>query len=84
MTKVALYLKTPLFALKGEEDPIPTKAVILEGNLFDETRGGVYIETTAYYSVESKSPSLQIRKALKGGSVKLYIPSAKIDHMRLI
>ena len=84
MQKVALYLKTPLFALKGCSDPVPSKAIIIEGTILEEGKGGIRLETSAYYSVESKSPSEQERRHLKGSSIKLFVPSGKIDHMRFL
>ena len=84
MKKVALYLKTPLLTLRGADEPIPAKASIIEGTLQEESRGGVYIETSAYYSIEKKSPREQERVEQKGTSVQIFVPMSKIDHMRIL
>lgn len=83
MKNATIFLKTPLFALKGDEDPIPTNAIIVEGDISEENKGGVVIEVSAYFSIESKSPAQQSKKPLKGKPARLFIPSSKIDHIRL-
>ena len=82
MKKVTIYLKTPLFALKGEEDTVPTGAIVLKGSLGEDGKGGIHVEVSSYFSVERKSSSRQELKDLGGESSTLFIPTSKIDHIR--
>jgi hypothetical protein len=83
MKKVTIYLKTPLFALKGGEDSVPTGAIVVDGEISEEGKGGVYIDVTSYFSVERKSSSKQVLKNLEGKKTSLFIPTGKIDHIRI-
>ena len=83
MKQVTIFLKTPLFAVKGEVDSVPPNAIIIEGEVVGDSKGGIHIQTTAYFSLESISPSKQERKKLKGGVKQLIIPFGKIDHIRI-
>ena len=83
MNSVTVYLKHPLFSLRGEQDPMPNGAVVIKGNLLEEPKGGLRLKAKQYFSVE-KSPigASEELKELDGPSFDLFLPASKIDHMR--
>jgi len=82
METAMIYLKTPLFALKGNDDPIPTGALVLEGHIQEHGKGGVLAHVYSYFAVEGKNPSRQTLKKREGDEAVLFIPTSKIDHIR--
>ena len=83
MNSVTVYLKHPLFSLRGEKDPMPNGAVVIEGSLLEAPKGGICLKAERYFSVE-KSPigAFEELKELEGPSLDLFLPTSKIDHMR--
>ena len=57
-------------------DPIPSTAMILEGEVTDKGHGGFTISIEKFYSEQHKE--------LKGTGCTLFIPNSKIDHIRLL
>ena len=83
MKMVTIYLKHPLFSLKGAHDPMPNGVVVLEGKLLEEPRSGVHIQAERYFSVEKAPMSTDEElKEKEGPAMQLYLPSSKIDHIR--
>ena len=83
MQNVKIYLKTMLFSIKtnrhdsqSHKDPIPPTTMILEGEIIEKGNGGFVIDVTAYYSEQHKQ--------LEAPAMKLFIPTSKIDHIRII
>ena len=83
MNLVTVYLKHPLFSLRGEEDPMPSGAVVIEGELLGDPKGLIHIRAKRYFSVEKASMGAHEElKELEGPSYELLLPSSKIDHLR--
>ena len=96
MEKVQIYLKTAIFTRKAQEgtrritpirtiestvtldkvtDPIPPKAVILDGSVEQTLPNGFVVIAQKYYSVKHEE--------LEGEETKLFLPTSKIDHIRI-
>ena len=83
MNLVTVYLKHPLFSLRGKEDPMPNGAVVIEGELLDDPKGLIRIRANRYFSVEKASMGAHEElKELDGPSFELLLPSSKVDHIR--
>ena len=83
MNLVTIYLKHPLFSLRGNQDPMPNGAVVLEGELLEDPKGALHIKVKRYFSVEKSAIGAHEElKELEGPSIELFLPTSKIDHMR--
>lgn len=75
MTRVRVFLSTPLYTVRGEEH-VPSDAVIMDGRVTDRVGGGVIV------AVESYSDGYG--RPLEGAARNLYLPASKIDHIQLM
>lgn len=71
--RVRVFLRQPLFVLPGDAH-VPPAAMILVGNLGEETPGGV-LHLRAEVYLDEKG------RLLEGEPRRLLVPVAKIDHM---
>jgi len=72
MERVTIYLRTSLFSIAGDNSHMPNGVMVLEGSVADRPSGGLVIEVTKYIDGKGRD--------LDGKPMKLYLPTAKIDH----
>lgn len=75
MERVQIFLKTELFSL-GDDDAIPPRTLIVEGQVREQGSGGLLIDVQAYMRASGK--------VLEGKPQRLFLPMSKIDHIRLL
>ena len=97
MEKVQIYLKSAILTRKAKEDtrritpirsvettaqeekitdPVPSKSMILDATIEQSLQNGFVVVVHKYYSVKHED--------LDGEQTKLFLPTAKIDHLRLL
>lgn len=97
MEKVQIYLKTAIFTRNSIDesrritpirsqtsnetdevpvDPIPAKTMILDATIQDSHSSGFLVVAHKYYSIRHEE--------LSGEQTKLFLPTSKIDHIRIL
>ena len=71
MSAVQVFLRTELFSLA--DSPIPSRTMVLEGELKSQEHGGLHLEVNQYRNQQGKP--------LKGSPATLFIPNAKVDYL---
>ena len=74
--RVCVYLRQSLFSLPAAAGHVPAGATVLDGELVSEGPVGVTVRVRAFADERGR--------ALEGAPCTLLIPSAKIDHVRVL
>lgn len=72
MQRVRVFLKTELFAVGGDLRVVPDGTSIVDGQLLDQSAGGLLVEVETWRKGDGKAQS--------GPSARLLLPGAKIDY----
>lgn len=75
MTRVRVFLSTPLYTVRGQEH-VPSDAVIMDGRVTDRVGGGLIVSVDTYADGTGRP--------LEGAPRNLYLPASKIDHVQLL
>ena len=72
MAKVRVFLKTDLFAVGGDLRIVPDGTSIVDGQLIEQSAGGLLIQVETWRKGDGKETS--------GPSARLLLPGAKVDY----
>lgn len=71
MQRVRVFLKTDLFAVGGDLRVVPDGTSIVDGQLGEQSTGGLVIQVETWRKGDGK--------AMSGPPARLLLPTAKID-----
>ncbi|HNC98627.1 MAG TPA: hypothetical protein PKY30_14395 [Myxococcota bacterium] len=77
--RVRAFLRQPLFTISGSEAHVPHSAMVLEGELGEQSSSGLTIRVQSYFDDRGRK--------LEGATAKertLILPGGKVDHLLVL